>query len=60
MLERLTAESGLQQVTDAGRRSEGIAKKHVGEEKMFENLGAAAPHPLRKDERVGELCVSES
>ena len=45
MLERLTAESGLQQVTDAGRRSEGIAKKHVGEEKMFENLGAAAPHP---------------
>ena len=29
-------------------------------EKMLENLGAAAPHPLRKDERVGELCACES
>ena len=31
VLERSTAKSGLQQVAGAGRRSEGKAKKHVGE-----------------------------
>ena len=52
VLERSTAKSGLQQVTGAGRRSEGKAKKHVGEN--VGKPGSRSAAPFAKDERVGE------